>query len=67
MNTCTCCGAYIHDNGDWESSQLCETCEDNQYATDRWSERESMLEHDNDLAGLDSIDYDYPPLETFQN
>ena len=47
---CTCCGTDL-DFSFYESSH-CLDCHDNQYATDRWSERDSMMQHDSDLEKL---------------
>ena len=59
---CTCCGTELEFLGE---TDLCETCKDNQFATDRWAERDSILEHNERLEGLDSTDYLYPTLDPF--
>ena len=52
-SSCTCCGTELEFLGE---DNLCETCTDNQYATDRWSERDSMLDHNDRLEGPDYRD-----------
>lgn len=59
---CTCCGTELEFLGE---NDLCETCTDNPFATDRWAERDSILEHNNRLDGLDTADYIYPTLDPF--
>jgi len=48
--SCTCCGAdVIYED---QENPLCFDCQDNQYATDRWAERDSMMSHDSELDSL---------------
>lgn len=52
--TCTCCGILTYDED--EEKPLCENCVDNQYATDRWAERDSIMDHNDQLEHLDYAD-----------